>query len=87
MGPLDKIFHIVSSKAQLYHDWIEWVVMTDRASTFVENPYNRKYAKMDGISRTTYDKYKDRLHVVMENVFLHFSKAPGHWNGAGFDHF
>ena len=55
MGPLDKIFHIVSSKAQLYHDWIEWVVMTDRASTFVENPYNRKYAKMDGVSRTTYD--------------------------------
>ena len=67
VGPLDKIFHIVSSKAQLYHDWIEWVVMTDRASTFVENPYNRKYAKMDGISRTTYDKYKDRLHIVMEN--------------------
>lgn len=67
VGPLDKIFHIVSSKAQLYHDWSEWVVMTDRASTFVENPYNRKYAKMDGISRATYDKYKDRLHIVMEN--------------------
>ena len=23
--------------------------MMDRASTFVENPYNRKYARMDGI--------------------------------------
>ena len=64
-GPLDKFFHRISPKAQRYHNLIEWVIMTDRASTFIENPYNRKYVGMDGISRTTYDIYKDRLHIVM----------------------
>ena len=24
-GPLDKVFHRVSTKAQTYHNWIEWV--------------------------------------------------------------
>ena len=66
MGPLDKVFHMVSCKAKKYHDWIEWVIMTDSPSTFVENSYNRKYAKMDPISRNTFNTYKDRIHMVVE---------------------
>jgi hypothetical protein len=46
-GPLDKTFHQISDTAKRYHSWIEWVIMTDRASTFVENEYNRKYAEME----------------------------------------
>jgi len=61
-GPLDKTFHQISDTAKRYHSWIEWVIMTDRASTFVENEYNRKYAKMESICRNTYNKYVDLIH-------------------------
>ena len=69
-GPLDKIFHRVSPKAQLYHNWIEWVIMMDRASTFVENPYNRKYARMDGISRRRPIRHDDPLNPIMIKLRL-----------------
>jgi len=41
--------------------------MTDSPSTFVENEYNRKYAKIEHISRGTYDKYKDLVHKVVKS--------------------
>jgi hypothetical protein len=66
-GPLDRTFRVVSEKAKTYHSWLEWTIMTDSPSTFVENEYNRKYAKIECISRTTYDKYKDLVHKVVES--------------------
>ena len=40
--------------------------MPDRASTFVENEYNRKYAKMEPICRNTCNKYVDLIHEKIE---------------------
>ena len=58
---------MVSEKAKTYHSWLEWTVVTDSPSTFVESEYSRKYAKIECTSRTTYDKYKDLVHRVVES--------------------
>jgi hypothetical protein len=41
-GPLDAFAKAVSRDAKNYHDWIEWIVMSDLPQTFVEDKYTHK---------------------------------------------
>jgi len=66
-GPLDSSLSLVSDKAKTIHAWMEWTIMTDSPSTFVENKYNRKYAKIEAISRRTFNKYKDTVYKMVVN--------------------
>jgi hypothetical protein len=68
-GPLDSSFSLVSEKAKTIHAWMEWTIMTDSPLTFVENKYNRKYAKIEPISRPTFNKYKDIVYnIVLQKI-------------------
>jgi hypothetical protein len=64
-GPLDSSFPPVTEKAKTIHSWLEWAIMTDSPSTFVENKYNRKYSRLEPICRPTYNKYKDIVYKMV----------------------
>ena len=64
-GGMDSYVRQLDKKASQYHDWIEWVVMTDQPFTFVENKYTKQNVRHDlgEISRPTLMAYMEEVHI------------------------
>ena len=70
-GPTNSHLRNLSQDAKDYHDWIEWLVMSDLPFTFVESRYTRKNSRVNAISRPTLMQYMNEVtYLYLIKVFL-----------------
>ena len=75
-GPLDSyVTRKVSSKASNIFKWMELCVMNDEAFHFVENPFTRKYSRLEPISIKTLIKYLELVRTKVEEKLRVFVNA------------
>ena len=60
-GPTNSHLRNLSQDAKDYHDWIEWLVISDLPFTFVESRYTRKNSRVNAISRPTLMQYMNEV--------------------------
>ncbi len=61
-----KLTQFVSKKASTIFSWLEWITLCNLPFLFVENPFTRKYSKLDQISVQSLMKYLKILTVEVE---------------------